>query len=269
MLALLVGAAVFGLVLVLGLVLAVVYALQPDRSPTAVGRGSATSGTPSGGDGRTGGTAVDLRDTLAAKPMTQVDDSASHPGAVSTHDPGAPIALPAMTGVGPAGVPTGFPHTRVRGYGSTRRDRSGRHAVGLDRYRPLCRPGLGVARRADTEHVEHAAGPRTPALLGVERRHVATRGRAHPIDGTDQRQRRARLRYPVRRLRDGRDSGPDRSWRRRGDCQRMVWQPASSRSGGRWLIGAGTEPAEAPAVWPGTDLSFAVGYSYLHPEASR
>ena len=43
--------------------------------------------------------------------MPTVDEADSHPGPVSTNDPGTPITLPAATSAGPAQVPTGFPHT--------------------------------------------------------------------------------------------------------------------------------------------------------------
>ena len=38
------------------------------------------------------------------------------------------------------------------------------------------------------------------------------------------------------------------------DCQRMVWV------GGRWMVGAGREPAEPPSVWPDTDTAVRAGY---------
>ncbi len=38
------------------------------------------------------------------------------------------------------------------------------------------------------------------------------------------------------------------------DCQRMVWQD------GQWMIGPGSEPAQPPSVWPGTDAALSVGY---------
>ena len=41
------------------------------------------------------------------------------------------------------------------------------------------------------------------------------------------------------------------------DCQRMRW------SVDRWLLAFGKPPAAAPAVWPGTAKSFAVGYREL------
>ena len=45
------------------------------------------------------------------------------------------------------------------------------------------------------------------------------------------------------------------------DCQRMVWQ--DDAQGGRWVIGPGDEPAEAPSLWPGSQASFDAGYQWL------
>ena len=45
------------------------------------------------------------------------------------------------------------------------------------------------------------------------------------------------------------------------DCQRMVWLDDSR--GGRWVIGAGEEPAPAPSLWPGSQASFDAGYAWL------
>lgn len=45
------------------------------------------------------------------------------------------------------------------------------------------------------------------------------------------------------------------------DCQRMVWQDEANA--GRWVIGPGDEPAEAPSLWPGSQASFDAGYQWL------
>jgi hypothetical protein len=49
------------------------------------------------------------------------------------------------------------------------------------------------------------------------------------------------------------------------DCQRMVWQPATSAgpAGGRWMVGPGSEPATPPSVWPDTEVAISVGYRDL------
>ena len=41
------------------------------------------------------------------------------------------------------------------------------------------------------------------------------------------------------------------------DCQRMAW------ADGRWMIGAGAEPEQAPSVWPGTTAALEAGYRVL------
>ncbi|GAB7007267.1 hypothetical protein JCM18899A_47420 [Nocardioides sp. AN3] len=46
------------------------------------------------------------------------------------------------------------------------------------------------------------------------------------------------------------------------DCQRMVWQD------GRWVIGEGDEPAQAPSLWPGSQASFDAGYQWLEVSQS-
>lgn len=43
------------------------------------------------------------------------------------------------------------------------------------------------------------------------------------------------------------------------DCQRMTWNASDER----WMIGPGPEPAEPPALWPGTQASYDVGYEWL------
>ncbi len=268
MLALLVGAAVVGLVLVLGLVLAVEYALQPHHSPPASGGGSAASDRQGRGDGSTGGTAIDPRDTLAAKAMTEVDDSASHPGAVSTHDPGDPIPLPAMTGDGPAGVPTGFPQTPAGAMAQLAAiDQVVMQSASIDTARAVvlawASPGgptpdtwstlqglVHLLTSAQTGGTSQLAVVLTP-LMGQIKGSVGPDFVIPCID----------FEMDVTLAQTARGAV--------ADCQRMVWQPASSGTGDRWLIGPGAEPAEAPAVWPGTDLSFAVGYSYLHLEPVR
>jgi len=44
------------------------------------------------------------------------------------------------------------------------------------------------------------------------------------------------------------------------DCQRMVWTE------GRWMIGAGPEPAQVPSVWPGTEAALEAGFKVLRNE---
>jgi hypothetical protein len=50
------------------------------------------------------------------------------------------------------------------------------------------------------------------------------------------------------------------------DCQRMVWSAdpsAAGGTGGRWMIGPGSEPANPPSVWPDTTTAIDVGYQDL------
>ncbi|MGI8414670.1 MAG: hypothetical protein ACR2P2_00360 [Nakamurella sp.] len=200
--------------------------------------------------------------------MTQVDDSSSHPGAVSTNDPGDPILLPALTSTGPAGVPTGFPQTAAGAMAQL---------VAIDQV--VLQSGSIAAAREVILQWALPGGP-TPENWSTSSALVHLLSSAQ-TGGTSQ---LAVVLSPLMGQIKGR-IGSDfvipcvdfeldvtLTSTARGavaDCQRMVWTRAPSGTGGRWMIGAGSEPAEAPAVWPGTDLSFAVGYSYLQREPSR
>lgn len=269
MLALLVGAAVVGLVLLLGLVLAVVYALQPGHSRAdRRGDGVTTTGAHAARDGRTSYPAADRRDALAARAMSRVDDSASHPGTVSTGDPGAPILLPAPSGAGPAGVPTGFPHTPAGAMAQLAAiDQVAVQSASVATARSVivswAQPGgptpdswstlqavVHLLSSAQSGGTSQLAVVLTP-LMGLVKGHVGTDFVVPCLD----------FELDVTLTSTARGAV--------ADCQRMIWRTGPTRTGARWMIGAGAEPADAPAVWPGTDLSFAVGYSYLHKEPVR
>lgn len=263
MLALLVGAGVLGLVLLVGVVLCVYYALQPNHHSADGGTGTTTSSTtiPVTGTGDGGsGSGQDARDALAAKPMSQVDASASHPSAVSTRPPGTPIVLPAATGVGPAGVPTGYPHTPEGAMAQL---------AAIDQV-TLQSGSLGTAREVITQWAM-PGGPTAQTWSGVQA--VAGLLNDTQTAGTAQ---LAIVLTPLMGQVKGR-VGPDfvipcvdfeldvtLTQTARGavaDCQRMVWQPDAK--GGRWMVGPGSEPATPPSVWPDTDLALSVGYRDL------
>jgi hypothetical protein len=112
LLALLAAAGLTVVLLAAGVVLAVVHAVDPatedraDGVPTGGSVDNAIGSTP------TGSAALEeTHDSLAARSMPVIPESASHPGPVSDRDPGAPILRPAATDIGPAGVLTGFPRT--------------------------------------------------------------------------------------------------------------------------------------------------------------
>ncbi|MCZ2812035.1 MULTISPECIES: hypothetical protein [unclassified Modestobacter] len=260
MLTLLAGAGVAVAVLATGLVLAVVHAVRPASGPTDSASasdpvGSAPASTTAPTD------RVALEDSLAARPMPVVPESASHPGPVSDRDPGAPILLPPATSIGPAGVPTGFPRTPEGA---------------LAQLAAIDQVALQSASLAGARAVISAwampGGPTTTSWSGV--RAVGRLLDAAGLSGGGSTQFAVVL-TPLMGLIKGSvgsdfvvacvDFQLDVTLQRtaRGavaDCQRMVWRTD------RWLIGPGAEPATPPSVWPGTDVAFSVGYRDLRHE---
>jgi hypothetical protein len=271
MLALLVAGGVTALILLFGLGLAVTYALQPDHSGRANGgTGSTTSTVTSGEGGQPGRTSSrgqstkDARDALAARPMPQVDDSASQPSTITATSPGAPIAVPAATRVGPDGVPTGYPHT-VEGAMA--------QLAAIDQV-AMQSASVGTARDL-IDHWAIPGGPTGSTWSGVQVLESLLTDAASSSTG-----QLAIVLTPLMGEVKG-TVGPDFvipcvdfeldvtvAQTARGavaDCQRMVWQPATSAgpAGGRWMVGPGSEPATPPSVWPDTDVAISVGYRDL------
>lgn len=260
MLTLLASAGVAVAVLAAGAVLAVGNAVRPAAGPSdsapaddAVGSASASTAEPTD--------RVSLQDSLAARPMPVVPESASRPGPLSDRDPGQPILLPPATSIGPAGVPTGFPHTPEGA---------------LAQLAAIDQIALQSGSLADARAVISAwampGGPTTTSWSGVLA--VGRLLDAAGLSGGGSTQFAVVL-TPLMGLIKGSigsdfivpcvDFELDVTLQRtaRGavaDCQRMVWQTD------RWLIGPGAEPATPPSVWPGTDTASSVGYRDLRHE---
>ena len=253
------GVLVTGL-LGLGLVFAVVDALRPSQQQTAgpasaaaETRPAAVSTAPGGGPAATG----DGPDKLAARPMPKAPESASHPMRVSLADPGEPILLPTATRSGPAGVPTGFAHTPQGALAQLA-------AIDTAALASASLPGV----RAVIAGWAVPGGP-TPGSWSGVRAMAGLLDAAGISGGSGQ---LAVVATPAMGLIKG-TVGPDfvvacvdfavdvtvNSTARGAlaDCQRMLW------TGLRWMIGAGEEPAEAPSVWPSTELAYQVGYRDL------
>jgi hypothetical protein len=254
MLALLALAALIVVVLVAGLVLAAMRALSPSLPAAATGAAAdATSSASTSPDAT-----ADARDLLAAEPMPAVPESASRPGPISTADPGPPIVLPPATEVGPAGVPTGFPHTPEGA---------------MAQLAAIDQTALQSGSMSGVREVIAAwampGGPTTTSWSGV--RAMSTLLDATSLSGDGSHQLVVVL-TPLMGMIKG-SVGPDfvvpcvdfeldvtLQQTARGavaDCQRMVWHS------GRWMIGPGEEPAAPPSVWPGTDIAIGVGYRDL------
>jgi hypothetical protein len=238
----------------------VYYALRPAHHGADGGNATTTTNTTSDRTGSGDGGGHDARDALAAKPMPHVDDAASHPSAVSMSAPGTPILLPAATRVGPAGVPTGYPHTPEGAMAQL---------AAIDQV-ALQSGSLGTAREVITQWAM-SGGPTAASWSGVQA--LTSLLTDTQTAGTAQ---LAIVFTPLMGQIKG-TVGPDfvapcidfeldvtLTQTARGavaDCQRMVWQPEAK--GGRWMVGPGAEPATPPSVWPDTDLAISVGYRDL------
>lgn len=281
MLGLLIGAGCAALLLVAGLVLAVTTAVHPAPRHAAAGQRGAdkvtltvpASGTASGSSG--GSPLAAAEDALAARPMPQVDQSVSEPGPVSTRDPGPAIVLPSSIGAGPVGVPTGYPHTAAGAMAQM---------AAIDQT-ALQSGSLAGARSVITAWAM-PGGPTASSWSGVAA--LAQFFDAAGLSGGGSAQL-SLVATPLMGLIKG-TVGPDfvipcvdfeidatlTTTARVGiaDCERMVWTPTSSApptmssssvsaTGGRWMVGPGSEPATPPSVWPDTDTAITVGYHDL------
>jgi hypothetical protein len=259
MLALLVMAALTVAALVAGLVLAVVHAVgltgdSADADDVGGSVGTAASPTPAA-VGASPQSTADAQDALAARPMPAVPESASRPAPVSDRDPGPPIVLPRATVTGPAGVPTGFPHTPEGAMAQL---------AAIDQT--ALQSGSLSGARAVIAAWAMPGGPTATSWSGVQAMRALLNATGLSGGGSPQ---LAVVLTPLMGQIKG-SVGPDfvvpcvdfeldvtLLQTARGaiaDCQRMVWHRD------RWMIGPGEEPAQPPSVWPGIDLAIGVGY---------
>lgn len=262
MLALLAMAALTVAVLIAGLVLALPSALTATQDAADASNAGGSTATAAGPAWTAAGTgprsAADARDVLAARPMPAVPESASHPAPVSDRDPGLPIVLPPPTVNGPAGVPTGFPHTP-----------EGAMAQLASIDQAALQSGSLSGARAVVAAWALPGGPTTSSWSGV--RAMSTLLNATGLSGGGSPQLAVVLTPLMGQIKGS--VGPDfvvpcvdfeldvtLQQTARGataDCQRMIWHLD------RWMIGPGDEPAQPPSVWPDSDLAVSVGYRDL------
>lgn len=258
----LLAAAAGGLVLlVVGVVLAVVSHSEGGRGADSADGWATVVPSRAPAEDTSGRSASEMQDSLAARPMPSVPVAASRPGPVSQRDPGAPILLPAPTRLGPAGVPTGFPHTPEGALAQLAAiDQAAMQSGSMD-----------GARAVITEWAM-PGGPTTTSWSGVAAMNMLLTGAGLSGGGSPE---LAIVFTPLMGLIKG-VIGSDfvipcvdfeldvtlQQTARGGiaDCQRMVWRID------RWLMGPGAEPAVPPSVWPGTDLAISVGYRDLRRE---
>ena len=206
------------------------------------------------------------RDAIAAAPMLAVPPEASRSGKPSAQV-GPTITIPPAGRVGPAGVPTGFPHSPEGAVAQLAAiETTVLQSMSIDRAHQVhaawSNPGAVAAESWElTTNIQAFLASSAGQYAGDLRTAVVTTPIAAQVKGTDgtdwvlacvlldvkaQIATQARIAY--------------------GHCERMQWTP---RDGGRWVIGAGAVPARAPSTWPGTDLAIEAGWKTVTTPADQ
>ena len=255
---LLAGLAVTGLTLVAGLVLAVFYAVTADTAPDATPTAWPTAPTmPAQG--------MVVRDRIAAEPMLATEPSDSRE-TVPTAELPPMITIPAPSGVGVTGVPTGFPHTPEGAVGQLA-------AINVRVIEAMSIPlahqvhagwalpgGVDPARWQLTQGVRaflaaaHQEGSIRDETTLIQA--IPAAGLVKGVDGPDWVVACVLLDVRASIVADARIG-----W---GHCERMQWAQ------GRWLIAPGTPPAKAPSTWPGSQKAVDAGWrTWMEAEPAR
>jgi hypothetical protein len=263
--ALILGSGGLAVVLLWGLALTLISVLHPSSTSERTGR-AVISGRdrPGGSAGRSAQEILAERDELAARAMPSTKTPVSdvyrpwEPAPLSTRAPGAPIVLPPQRGLDRLGVSTGYPRTPEGAIAQLAAiDQIAMQSGSLPGVRavitgwaaaggPSASTWSGVKAMTgllDSAGLSAAGSPNlsivfTPAMGLVK----GTVGDDFAVVCVD---------FAVDITLDLTRSAAI------ADCQRMLWQD------GRWVIGPGSEPAEAISVWPGTDAAFEVGFRDL------
>ena len=248
------GAALPALVLLTGLGLAVYFTVHANatRSPHGPTRRRARLSTSTASSDL-----ASAQDALANRPLPSFGLQAAQPGPVSVRDPGT-IVMPRATRTGPAGVPTGFPHTPTGALAQL---------AALDQT--AMQSGTLAGVRAVIAHWAAPGGPTVTSWSAVRAMASLLDGAGLSGGGSPQ---LALAVTPLMGMIKGSvgtnfvvacvdfefDATLSTTERvAAADCQRMTWRQD------RWIIGAGAEPADPPSVWPDTDLAVRVGYKDL------
>ena len=172
--------------------------------------------------------------------------------------PAPRITIPPAGRVGPARVPTGFPHTPEGALGQLAAiETSVLQGMSIERAHEVHQAWADPAAvPADawelTANIQAFLGSGAGARADEPTTAVVTTPAAAQVKGTDGPDwvlACVLLDVKARLLTQARIAY--------GHCERMRWTDADA---GRWVIGPGPAPARAPSTWPGTDLAAQAGW---------
>ena len=214
-----------------------------------------------------GGTAVSVRDRIAAAPMASVDPDAAFspdPATMQIRQIRVPVA---SVEAGPAGVAAGFPHTPQGAVGQLAAIEktvleSMSLSVARDVHQAWVQPGGPAVE--DWELTRDVEAFLAAGRQGGQAKDVTTLVSATPaaaivkgVDGPDWVLACVLMDVQVAIRTDARMGY--------GFCSRLQWSPAEER----WLIAAGSQPAAAPSAWPGSRAAAAAGWLSWAEELER
>lgn len=257
LLAMVAGAAVVVVALVVGLALSVWYALGGSmRTPTANGAASAAVGDD-----------LPVRERIAAAPMAVVDRQAAYtPEPAAVNSPTMRVPLPADDDPGLAGVAVGFPHSPAGAVGQWAAiERRVLEAMDLQVADEVRRAWVlpGGPSLAEWELTRSVQAFLASAKQAGQRKDTSTLVAASPAgalvkgsDGPDW--------VLACVLLDVRAVVNVEARTGYGLCARMVWVED------RWMVGPGSQPATAPSTWPGSASATRAGWlTWVDAEAQR
>jgi hypothetical protein len=194
------------------------------------------------------------RDAIAAAPMLDATSQDAR-GGTPAASPAPPIVVPAASRLGPAEVPTGFPHTSEGAVGQLAAIATTvLQAMSIERTRDVyarwSSPGTPAVEgwtlmAAVQGFLGSDAGPYVdrPGTSVVT---VPAAAQVKGSDGDDWLVACVLLDVTVTVATQARAAY--------GYCERLEWDDD------RWIVAPGAAPAQAPSTWPGTDLAAAAGW---------
>lgn len=196
---------------------------------------------------------ADRRDAIAAKPMLQMRESDLVAAAPALDQPPT-LAIPTADQKGPAGVRSGYPHTKEGAVGQlSDLVVTALNGLSLDRAREVY---YAWAIRPSDDWVLfdaiadfHGASGTVDGDADVTVTIAPVGGQVKGTDGPDWVLACVQLDVKATVLNQARIGY--------GHCERMAWQTD------RWMIAPGEQPATAPSTWPRSQRSVDAGWRPL------